>query len=141
MHPLRTAPVTLLVLAGCRTESPEAQIQKAFDHCIQAIEAGKGDTATEVLSPRFEGPEGMGRDEARLYLLGLLRGETIGITIFSSRIEVKGSQAQQAVEAILTSRAGGALLPQEASRRLFQLRWEETEGRWRLRSLAEVQAP
>lgn len=141
MHLLRAIPVALLVLAGCRTESPEAQIQKAFDGCIQAIEAGKAETATEALSPRFEGPEGMGRDEARLYLTGLLRGEKIGITVFSSRVEVKGSQARQTVEAILTSRTGGALLPQDASRRLFQLRWERTEGKWRLRGLAEVQTP
>jgi hypothetical protein len=77
----------------------------------------------------------MTRDEAKLYVLGLLRQEKIGITVFSSRIEVKGSQATQAVEVVLTSRSGASLLPQDASHRLFLLRWERLEGEWRVRSL------
>lgn len=141
MNPLRALPAILLLLPGCRSERPEALIQKAFDACVKAIEAGDAAEAVEPLSPRFSGPEGMNRDEARLYLMGLLKQETVGITVFSSRIEAKGSQAQQAVELLLTSRSGAAILPQDASRRLFQLRWELTEGEWRLRSLEEVRTP
>jgi hypothetical protein len=83
----------------------------------------------------------MGRNDAKLYLMGLLRQERVGITVLSSRIEAKGTQAQQAVEIILTSRSGSGLLPQDASRRLFQLRWERLEGRWRLRGLEEIRTP
>lgn len=141
MNPLRALPVALILLSGCRSESPEVLIQKAFDECVKAIEAGDAGQAVEPLSPRFSGPDGMNRDEARLYLMGLLKQENVGITVFSSRVEAKGSQAQQAVELLLTSRSGAAILPQDASRRLFQLRWEQQEGEWRLRSLEEVRTP
>ena len=33
-------PVALLALAGCRQDSPEAQIKKTFDACLKAIEEG-----------------------------------------------------------------------------------------------------
>ncbi len=142
MIPLRALPLALLILLpGCRSERPEALIQKAFDGCVEAIEAGDAAEAAEPLSPRFSGPEGMNRDEAKLYLMGLLKQEKVGITVFSSHIEVKGAQAQQAVELLLTSRSGAAILPQDASRRLFQLRWERIDGEWRLRSLEEVRTP
>jgi hypothetical protein len=141
MNLLRALPTVLILLPGCRSERPEVLIQKAFDVCVKAIEAGDATEATESLSPRFSGPEGMNRDEARLYLMGLLKQEKVGITVFSSRIQAKGSQAQQAVELLLTSRSGAAILPQDASRRLFQLRWELMEGEWRLRSIEEVRTP
>jgi hypothetical protein len=131
-------PLALIALAGCRQDSPETLIQRAFDTCVKAIEEADPGTALEVLSPQFSGPEGMGRDEAKLYLMGLLRQEKIGITVFASRIDVKGSQATQSVEVILTSRSGATLLPQDASRRLFLLRWERLDGDWRLRSLQPV---
>ena len=134
-------PLALIALAGCHKESPEAQIQKTFDACVKAIENADAGSAAEVLSPRFSGPEGMTRDEAKLYLLGLLRQEKIGITIFASRIEVRGSQATQSLEAVLTSRTGTGLLPQDASRKLFLLRWERLEGDWRLKSLDEPGRP
>jgi len=127
----------LVALAGCRQESPEAQIEKAFSACVEAIEDGDAGAAVEPLSPRFSGPEGMSRDEARLYLAGLLRQEKVGITVLSSRIEVKGSQGAQAVEILLTSRSGSGLLPQDATRRLFLLRWEHQDDRWLLASLRE----
>ncbi len=141
MRPCWAIPIVIASLAACRSESPEAQIQKAFDGCVKAIEVSDVSSAVEPLSPSFAGPEGMGRDEAKLYLLGLLKQEKIGITVLSSRIEAKGSQGQQAVELLLTSRSGSGLLPQDASRRLFQLRWERIKGDWRLRSLEEVRTP
>jgi hypothetical protein len=128
-------PLALIVLAGCRKDSPEAQIQKSFDACVKALEEGDFGSAVDVLSPQFEGPEGMRRDEAKLYLMGLLRQEKVGITVFASRIEVKGSQGTQSVEVMLTSRSGSSILPEDASRRLFLLRWERLDGDWRLRSL------
>ena len=130
-----TVPLAIIALAGCRKDSPEAQIQKAFDACVKAIEEADAEAPIKALSPQFAGPEGMTRDEAKLYLLGLLRQGKIGITVFSNRIEVKGSEATQIVEMVLTSRSGGSILPQDTSHRLFLLRWERLEGDWRLRSL------
>jgi hypothetical protein len=133
--------IALIALTGCRRESPEAEIQKAFDTCVQAIQEADPGTATNRLSAQFSGPEGMTRDEARLYLMELLRREHVGITVFASRIAVQGSQGTQSVEAILTSRSGDSLLPQDASRRLFLLRWERRQGTWYLRSLEEPRQP
>jgi hypothetical protein len=135
MDARRVVPIALISLAGCREESPGTRIQKAFDQCVQAIEKADSDSALEVLSPKFSGPEGMTRDEAKLYLMGLLRQEKIGITIFASRIEVKGSTGIQSVEVVLTSRSGSSLLPQDASHRQFLLSWERLDGDWRVRSL------
>lgn len=135
------ATAALIALAGCRQDNPETRIQKAFDACVKAIEAADSRAALGVLSRDFTGPEGMTRDEAQLYLMGLLRQEQLGITVFSSRIEVQGSQGTQAVEVLLTSRSGSGLLPQDATRRLFLLRWEERDGNWRVRSLQESGTP
>ena len=138
MNPRLLVPLVLIALVGCKKDSPEAQIQKAFDVCVKAIEDADAGTVVDKLSPGFSGPEGMGRDDAKLYLMGLLRQGKIGITVFSSRITVKGSQADQSVEMMLTSRSGSGLLPQDASHRFFQLRWERLNGDWRVRSLKEL---
>jgi hypothetical protein len=130
-------PVALLALAGCRQESPEAQIKKTFDACLKAIEEGDASRPGEALGPQFSGPEGMSGDEAKLFLAALLRTERVGVTVFSSRIEVQGSRGAQTVEVLLTSRSGGGLLPQDASRKTYLLRWERLEGKWRLGSLTE----
>ncbi|HNX30708.1 MAG TPA: hypothetical protein PKM35_03825 [Holophaga sp.] len=136
LHP--GIPLALVALAGCREESPEAAIRKAFDACVEAIQDADPGGAAEVLSPGFAGPDGMTRDEARLYLAGILRREKVGVTVLASRVEAKGSRGTQSVEVLLTSRTGGALLPGEASRKLFVLQWERLEGHWRLKSLAET---
>jgi len=141
MHGRLTVPFALFLLAGCTQQSPEAQIEKAFDACVQAIEDGEAGDAVEALSPQFSGPEGMSREEARLYLMGLLRREKVGINVLASRIEVKANQAVQSVEVLLTGRSGGGLLPQEAGRRVFLLRWEHRDSHWRLRSLQEAGRP
>jgi hypothetical protein len=135
MIPRFTLPLAIIALSACHSDSPETKIQKAFDACVKAIEDGDASVPVEVLSPHFAGPEGMSRDEAKLYLMGLLRNEKIGITVFSDRIEVKGSQALQNVELVLTSRTGGSVLPQDASHRQFLLQWELVDGEWRLRHL------
>jgi hypothetical protein len=127
--------ILLVALAGCHHESPETQIQKAFEGSIQAIESADSETPIKILSPRFTGPDGMSRDEAKLYLMGLLRQGKIGVTVLSSHIEVHGSQATQTVEMVLTSRTGISLLPQDVSHRLFRLGWERMDGDWRLRDL------
>lgn len=141
MRPCLVIPVALVSLAGCRQESPERRIQQAFDRTVVAIEASDAAKAIEVLSESFRGPDGMTRGEAQLYLMGLFRQEKVGITVFSSRIAVNGSRATQTAEVVLTSRAGGRILPQEASRRTFLLDWEERNDAWRVRSLEESPRP
>ena len=131
-------PLALVALAGCREASPEAKIRQAFDACVKAIQEADPEAAASVLDPAFTGPDGMTRDKARLVLRGLLSQEKVGVTVFASRIEVKGSRATQSVEALLTSRSGGSLLPSDASRKAYLLGWERREGRWTVRSFQEI---
>jgi hypothetical protein len=124
----------LLALAACRSDKPEDQVRGAFEQCRAAVEAGDAARATAPLNPAFRGPDGMDQATARLFLLGLFRQEKVGVTVVRNEVAVKGSEALQEVELVLTSRAGG-LLPQDASRRGFRLRWRKTGGDWTLLEL------
>lgn len=125
------AAFTLCNLIGCKGESPEAKVREAFDGCVEAIEAGDAGGATEALSKDFQGPDGLDKSGARLYLMGLLRREKVGITVTGNRVEVKGTEAHQFVELVLTSRGQG-LLPQDATRRTYHLHWRLEGKDWRL---------
>jgi len=127
----------VLALAGCRSGSPEARIQRAFAACVEGVEKGDAHAATAALSPSFLGPEGMGRDEAKFFLAGLLKREKVGVTVLAQKVEVHGGQALQTVDLMLTGRTGGALLPEERSSRTYLLRWELRDGAWLLRELRE----
>lgn len=135
----RALPVSVLVLAlgGCRSDTPEAAIRKAFDACIQAVEAGDAEAVVAQLHPKFAGPEGLDRPQARFYLMGFFRQGKVGVSVLSSRVDVKGRQGLQVVEVLLTSRGQGAVLPDETSRKTFHLRWELHEKAWRLRECSE----
>ncbi|WP_306590572.1 hypothetical protein [Geothrix sp. 21YS21S-4] len=124
----------LVALAACRPAGPEAQVRAAFETCRKAVEAGDAAGATELLDPAFRGPEDMDRGAARLFLMGVFRREKVGVTVLRNDVAVRGGEARQEVELVLTGGSGG-LLPRDASRRIFQLRWRKSGGDWRLVSL------
>lgn len=126
----------LLSGQGCRSEKPADQVRRAFETCRAAVEAGDAGAATAPLAPAFQGPEGMDKATARLFLMGTFRHEKVGVTVVRNDVAVRGSEALQEVELILTGRSGG-LLPQEASHRSFLLRWRQSGSEWKL---AELQA-
>lgn len=126
----------ILTFLACRSDTPEDQVRKAFEGCRAAVEAGDAVTATEPLDPAFRGPEGMDKATARLFLLSTLRREKVGVGVLRNDVAVRGGEAHQEVDLILTGRSGG-LLPQDASRRVFRLHWRKRGGDWRL---LEVQA-
>jgi hypothetical protein len=128
----------LLALVACRTDKPEDQVRKAFERCRAAVEAGDASVATALLAPAFRGPDGMNRATARLLLLGLFRQEKVGVTVVSNEVAVKGGEALQEVDLILTSRRDG-LLPQDATRRGFRLRWRKSGGDWMLLELLPLE--
>ncbi len=140
MRALHSAVLILLTMLACARESPEARVKQAFEACVKGIESSDPGAVIERLDTRFEGPGGMDRNGAKLYLLGILRREKIGVTIFSNRVEVKGHEALQTTELLLTSQGGSGLLPQDASRRTFLLRWVEKDGAWRLRALVDTES-
>lgn len=124
----------VLALSACRSDKPEEQVRKAFEQCRAAVEAGDAAAATAPLSPAFRGPDSLDKATARLYLLGLFRQEKVGVAVVRNEVAVKGGEALQEVELVLTSRGGG-LLPQDASRRGFRLRWQKSGGSWILLEL------
>ena len=131
----RTALLFVLgLLLGCRSESPEAQVRNAFETCRTAVEAGDAGTAIAALDPAFQGPEGMDRATAQLFLLGTLRQEKVSVTLLRSEVLVRRQEADQDIDLILTSRSG-SLLPQDASHRSYHLRWRKVGGKWLLREL------
>ena len=126
------------LLMACASESAERQVERAFRRCGQSVESGDAGAAAEALSKDFEGPEGMKREEARLFLMGTLSRQKVGVTMVSTQLAVRGRRAEQQVSLLLTGRTGGGLLPEDASRRSFSLRWEKEGSRWKLRELQEV---
>ena len=136
MHPSRLMNLVPVLHLACAASSPEDKVKRAFEACVKGVETGDVGTVIERLDPAFTGPEGMDRATAKLYLIGVLRREKVRVTIFSSSVKINGHEAIQTVELLLTSRSGG-LIPQDASRRTFLLRWAEADGTWRLRELLD----
>lgn len=130
-------PVLLVSLSACRSGHPEDQVRKAFETCRAAVEAGDAAKAAEPLDPAFRGPDGMDKATARLYLLGVLRQEKIGVTVLRNEISVRGPEALQEVDLLLTGRAGG-LLPQDVSQRSFHLRWRKSGREWKLMDIQSL---
>lgn len=129
-------PALLGALLACRSDKPEDQVRKAFGACVAAVEAGDAGAAAEPLDASFRGPEGMDRGAARLFLMGILRREKVGVTVVRNDVTVRGQEAFQEVDLLLTGRSGG-LLPQDASRRSFGLRWRRAGGDWRILEVQE----
>jgi hypothetical protein len=125
----------LAVLLACRSDKPEDQVRQAFKGCVAAVEAGDAAAAAGPLDAAFRGPEGLDKPGARLFLAGLLRREKVGITVLRNEVTVQGAEAFQEVDLLLTG--GGGLLPRDASRRAFGLRWRKTGGDWRITEIQE----
>lgn len=126
----------VMALLACRSDKPEDQIRKAFEACRAAVEAGDAAAATAPLDPAFRGPDDMNQATARLFLLGTFRQEKVGVTVVRSDVAVRGNEALQEVDLLLTGRSG--LLPQDASRRSFRLRWRKAKGAWNLLELQSL---
>lgn len=125
-------------LAGCRTDKPEARVRAAFEACRTGLEAGDVAKALEGLAPTFKGPDDMDKPTAQLFLLATFRQEKVGITVLRNDVKVDGDEALQEVDLVLTSHAG-SLLPQDASRRTFSLRWRKEGRDWRIVELQSLE--
>ncbi len=132
--------LTICSLLACRQESPEAQVKAAFTRCVAALEKGDAGAAGAALAPDFQGPEGMDRAAARLYLMGLLRREKVGVTVLANRVQIQHSEATQAVDLVITSKGTG-LVPEEMGRHSYLIRWQASKNGWRIRSVEEASHP
>jgi len=84
--PLAAALSILCFLAACHSDQPEDQVRKAFETCRAGVESGNAAEATSSLDPEFRGPDGMDKATARLFLLGILRQEKVGVTVVRNEI-------------------------------------------------------
>lgn len=126
-----------IAFLACRSDKPEDQVRRAFETCRAAVEAGDAAAAAAPLDPAFRGPDGMDKATARLFLLGLLRQEKVGVTTMKNEVTVRGNLAIQDVDLLLTGRSS-SLLPQDASHRGFRLTWRKASGDWRLVELQSL---
>ena len=142
MKPFRPLVAIPILLAGfaCDRRGPEDRVRAAFKACCAAVEAGDAAGAVAPLDDSFRGPDGMDRATARLFLMGLLRRQRVGLTILRNQIRPDGSDLVQEVDLVVTGRGAG-LLPEDASRRSFVLRWRERQSDWRLVELQSPEGP
>lgn len=134
MRPIALIALTLCSLVACKQGSPEDQVREAFASTIEAIEKSDAAAATEMLSQDFQGPEGMDRGAARLYLMGVFRQQKVGVTVLANRVQINREGALQAVDLVLTSKGGG-LVPEDMGRRSYVIRWRKTGSHWKIRNV------
>ncbi len=127
----------VFALLACQSDKPEDQVRKVFEACRRSVETGEAAAAAAPLDAAFQGPEGMDKATAKLFLLGTLRREKVGVTVLRNEVTVRGNEALQEVDLLLTGRSGG-LLPQEASNRGFRLRWRRAGSDWKLVELQSL---
>ena len=135
---MRALPLAALLLLACHRESPEQAVRRAFQDCVTAVEKGDAEPVAKRLHADFSGPEGMDREMARLFLLGTLKRQKVGVTVLSQSLEVRGRTATMTVSLVLTGRSGGALLPEDSSRKNLVLRWDLRDDKWLLREVRET---
>jgi hypothetical protein len=129
----------LLLLAACRTESPEAQVKRTFHEMVKKVEASDAPGTVAFLDPDFEGPEGLDKGTLQFLLIGIFRDQKVGVTVLQETVRVDKRIAYQDVSLLLTGRSGKSLLPDDSSRKAYRLKWELREKAWRLKR-AEVLA-
>ncbi len=130
-------PLTICSLLACQQGSPEAQIRAAFASCVEAVEKSDAGSVGELLAPEFQGPEGMDRSAARLYLMGIFRQQKVGVTVLANRVQINRGEALQSVDLLLTSKGGG-LVPEDMGRRSYVIHWRKIKHDWRINSVETV---
>ncbi len=134
MRPIALIALTLCSLLACKQGSPEDQVRAAFASTIEAVEKSDAAAAVEMLSQDFQGPEGMDRGAARLFLMGVFRQQKVGVTVLANRVQINRDDAVQAVDVVLTSKGGG-LIPDDMGRRGYIIRWRKLGSHWKIRSV------
>lgn len=137
MRQITLTALTLCSLLACQQGSPEDQVREAFAATVEAVEKSNAGAAADMLAQDFQGPEGMDRGAARLYLMGVFRHQKVGVTVLANRVQINRDGALQAVELVLTAKGGG-LIPEDMGRRSFVIRWRKTGNHWKIRNVESV---
>lgn len=137
MRPIALTALTLCSLLGCKQGSPEDQVRETFASTVEALEKSDAGAASDMLSQDFQGPEGMDRGAARLYLMGVFRHQKVGVAVLANKVQINRDGATQAVELVLTAKGGG-LIPEDMGRRSFVIRWRKIGSHWKIRSVESM---
>ena len=134
MRQIALTALTLCSLSACKQGSPEDQVRAAFAAIVEAVEKSDAAAASELLAKDFQGPEGLDRGAARLYLMGVFQHQKVGVIVLANQVQINQEGALQAVELVLTAQGGG-LIPEDMGRRSYVIRWRRTGTHWKIRSV------
>jgi hypothetical protein len=126
--------VYLLLLAGCGSEGPEAEIRANIASMQQAVEAKESGAAVEYLAEHFAGSHGLDKQGLRRILMAhFLRHRKISVALTRLDISVNEYNPVSAqMEAVVAVSGAQGLLPQDGDLISVSGDWELHEGEWLL---------
>ena len=121
----------LVLVAGCRSEPPEAALRATIDRMQAAAEARDAGAMADAISGEFIGPDGMDRDQFRRTLaLVWLRDQQVGVQLGPLDVKLVGDGATVAFTAGTSGGAGW--LPERGQLHRVKTGWRLEDGEWML---------
>ena len=127
--------LTLVLLAACVREGPEAALRGRVASLAEAVDQREPAALQQHLAADFIGNGGLDRDGARRLAVGLvLRHRDTGIVLGPLQVELAQGYATVRTTAVLRGGSGG-LLPDSAQAYEVESGWRLEDGEWMLASL------
>lgn len=131
------ASTTLLLLAGCARDDPQASLEAAVQQLQDHIEAKKTSAVMDMLHPRFRAQAELDREWARNTMtLLFLRYPNVSVVAVTRRSEVDPATplAGRTEAQVVLSGAQG-LIPDRVAPYAITLRWRRESDEWKLLDL------
>ncbi len=131
------ASTTLLGLAGCARDDPQASLEVAVQQLQDHIEAKKTSAVMDMLHPRFRAQAELDREWARNTMtLLFLRYPNVRVVAVTRRSEVDPATplAGRTEAQVVLSGAQG-LIPERVAPYAINLRWRRESDEWKLLDL------
>jgi hypothetical protein len=124
----------VILLAGCGSAGPEAEIREHIAFMQQAVEARESGAAVKYLADHFNGAHGMDKRGLRRILMAqFMRHKSVGVTITRLDIQVDGHNPVTArMDAVVIVTGAEGLLPQDGDLINVSGDWELHDGEWLL---------
>ena len=131
------ASTTLLLLAGCARDDPQASLEAAVQQLQDHIKAKKTSAVMDMLHPRFRAQAELDREWARNTMtLLFLRYPNVSVVAVTRRSEVDPATplAGRTEAQVVLSGAQG-LIPDRVAPYAITLRWRRESDEWKLLDL------
>lgn len=131
------ASTTLLLLAGCARDDPQASLETAVQQLQDHIEAKKTSAVMDMLHPRFRAQAELDPEWARNTMtLLFLRYPNVSVVAVTRRSEVDPATplAGRTEAQVVLSGAQG-LIPDRVAPYAITLRWRRESDEWKLLDL------